>query len=41
MPATNSKGKISDIKAGQSEFKETITNMLERQLEGAMAVIQQ
>jgi hypothetical protein len=35
------KMEMSDTKAGQSEFKETITNMLDRQLEGAMEVVQQ
>jgi hypothetical protein len=35
------RSEMSDIKASQSEFKETITNMLDRQLEGAMEVVQQ
>jgi hypothetical protein len=32
---------ISAIKTGQSEFKEIITDMLDRQLKGVMAVVKQ
>jgi ElaB/YqjD/DUF883 family membrane-anchored ribosome-binding protein len=35
------KSKISDIKAGQSEFKETLTDTVDRWLKGIMAVAKQ